>query len=151
MAAGRRGRAVGRRITRTDVEAVAADFEQKKGRYYLQRYNELHDQGLLPAARAVAEAFEKRERLDGAQLEAAVRRGLGERGDEKRTAATAKALGHLGYIWRPDPVPTWEAGIPSLMDYVGRTRRPPNGRDAASRDSDSAPMRVLPCPLSDAW
>ena len=106
------------RITRTDVDAVRPDFEQKKGRYYLQRYNELHDQGLLPAARAVAEAFEKRERLDGAQLEAAVRRGLGERGDEKRTAATAKALGHLGYIWRPDVVPTWEAGIPSLMDYV---------------------------------
>ena len=31
---------------------------------------------------------------------------------------TAKTLGHLGYIWRPDAVPTWEAGIPSLMDYV---------------------------------
>ena len=113
----------GRRITRADVEAVRADFGEKRGRYYLQRYNELQDQGLLPAARAVAEAFEKRERLAGAQLEAAVRRGLGERADEKRTAATAKALGHLGYIWRPDAVPTWEAGIPSLMDYV-RTHTP---------------------------
>ena len=112
------GPPAGRRITRADVEAVRADFEQKKGRYYLQRYNELHDQGLLPAARAVADAFENRERLDGAQLVAAVRRGLGGRGGEKRTAATAKTLGHLGYIWRPDAVPTWEAGIPSLMDYV---------------------------------
>ena len=74
------GPAAGRRLTRTDIEAVRADFEQKRGRYYLQRYNELQDQGLLPAARAVAEAFEKRERLDGAQLEAAVRRGLGEAG-----------------------------------------------------------------------
>ena len=117
------GPSAGRRITRADVEAVRPDLDQKKGRYYLQRYNELHDQGLLPAARAVAEAFEGRERLDGAQLEAAVRRGLGERGDEKLTAAKAKALGHLGYIWRPDAVPTWEAGIPSLMDYV-RTHAP---------------------------
>lgn len=117
------GPSVGRRITRTDVEAVRADFDQKKGRYYLQRYNELQDQGLLPAARAVAEAFENRERLDGAQLEAAVRRGLGEPGGEKRTAAMAKTLGHLGYIWRPDAVPTWEPGIPSLMDYV-RTHTP---------------------------
>ena len=117
------GASAGRRITRTDVEAVRADFEQKKGRYYLQRYNELQEQGLLPAARAVAEAFEERERLDGAQLQAAVRRGLGERGDEKRSAATAETLGHLGYIWRPDAVPTWEAGIPSLMDYV-RTHTP---------------------------
>ena len=117
------GPSAGRRITRADVEAVRPDFEQKKGRYYLQRYNELQDQGLLPAARAVAEAFEKRERLDGAQLDAAVRRGLGGRDGEERTAATAKTLGHLGYIWRPDPVPTWEAGIPSLMDYV-RTHTP---------------------------
>ncbi len=117
------GSSAGGRITRTDVEAVRADFEEKKGRYYLQRYNELQDQGLLPAARAVAEAFEKRDRLDGAQLEAAVRRGLGEPGNGKRTAATAKTLGHLGYIWRPDAVPTWEAGIPSLMDYV-RTHAP---------------------------
>ena len=117
------GPSAGRRITRADVEAIRPDFEQKKGRYYLQRYNELQDQGLLPAARAVAEAFEERERLDGAQLEAAVRRGLGGRDGEKRTAATAKTLGHLGYIWRPDAVPTWEAGIPSLMDYV-RTHTP---------------------------
>ena len=106
------------RITQTDVEAVQADFEQRKGRYYLERYNELQEQGLLPVARAVAEAFEERDYLNGAQLEAAVRRGLGEQGSEKQTAATAKTLGHLGYIWQPDPVPTWEAGIPSLMDYV---------------------------------
>ena len=117
------GGSVGGRITRTDVEAVRVDFDQKKGRYYLQRYNELQDQGLLSAARAVAEAFENRDRLDGAQLEAAVRRGLGEAGNGQRTAATAKTLGHLGYIWRPAAVPTWEAGIPSLMDYV-RTHTP---------------------------
>ena len=117
------GSPAGGRITRTDVEAVRADFDQKKGRYYLQRYNELQDQGLLPAARAVAEAFEKRDRLDGAQLESAVRRGLGEPGGGRQAAATAKTLGHLGYIWRPDAVPTWEAGIPSLMDYV-RTHAP---------------------------
>ena len=106
------------RITQTDVEAVRADFEEKKGRYYLQRYNELQEQDLLPVARAVAEAFEEREHLDSAQLEAAVRRGLGEQGSGKRAAATAKTLGNLGYIWQPNAVPTWEPGIPSLMDYV---------------------------------
>ena len=106
------------RITQTDVEAVQADFEQKKGRYYLKRYNELQEQGLLPVARAVAEAFKEHEHLDGAQLEAAVLRGLDEQGSEKRVAEAAKALGNLGYIWQPNAVPTWEAGIPSLMDYV---------------------------------
>ena len=110
--------AAGGRIAETDVEAVRADFEQRKGRYYLQRYNELQEEGLLPAARAVAEAFGERERLDGAQLDAAVRRRLGEQGTAERTAAAVRTLGHLGYVWRPDAVPTWEAGIPSLMDYV---------------------------------
>ena len=106
------------RIAQTDVAAAQADFEEKKGRYYLQRYNELQEQRLLPVARAVAEAFEQRERLNGVQLDTAVRRGLGEQSSEKRAATAEKALGDLGYIWRPNPVPTWEAGIPSLMGYV---------------------------------
>ena len=112
------GESSGRRIARADVAAVQAEFETKRGRYYLQRYNELQEQGLLSVARAVAEAFDQRERLDSAQLEDAVRRGLGEKGSEMQTATTAKTLGQLGYIWRPDAVPTWEAGIPSLMHYV---------------------------------
>ena len=66
----------------------------------------------------MAEAFDQRERLDSAQLEDAVRRGLGGKGSKTQTATTAKTLGQLGYIWRPDAVPTWEAGIPSLMHYV---------------------------------
>ena len=112
------GDSSGRRIARADVAAVQAEFETKRGRYYLQRYNELQEQGLLSVARAVAEAFDQRERLDSAQLEDAVRRGLGEKGSEMQTATTAKTLGQLGYVWRPDAVPTWEAGIPSLMHYV---------------------------------
>ena len=112
------GESSGRRIARADVAAVQAEFETKRGRYYLQRYNELQEQGLLSVARAVAEAFDQCERLDGAQLEDAVRRGLGGKGSETHAATTAKTLGQLGYIWRPDAVPTWEAGIPSLMHYV---------------------------------
>ena len=111
------GSSAGGRIARADVEAAAGDFERKQARYYLNRYGELEEEHLLPAAQAVAEAFKERERLDSAQLRAAVRRGLGERGGAKRTAA-AKALGDLGYVWRSDTVPTWEPGIPSLMDYV---------------------------------
>ena len=112
------GESSGRRIARADVAAVQAEFETKRGRYYLQRYNELQEQGLLSVARAVAEAFDRRERLDSAQIEDAVRRGLGGKGNETRAATTVKTLGQLGYIWRPDAVPTWEAGIPSLMHYV---------------------------------
>lgn len=106
------------RITQKDVEAVQADFEKKRGHYYLQRYNELQQQGLLPVARAVAEAFKEHEHLDNEQLQAAVLRGLDEQGSEKRALEAATTLGNLGYIWQPNAVPNWEAGIPSLMDYV---------------------------------
>ena len=29
-----------------------------------------------------------------------------------------KNVGDLGYVWRPEATPTWEPGIPSLMNYV---------------------------------
>ena len=34
--------------------------------------------------------------------------------------AARTALGRLGYVWRPETEPMWEAGIPNLMDYVQR-------------------------------
>ena len=33
-------------------------------------------------------------------------------------AAARTALGHLGYVRRPETEPMWEAGIPSLMSDV---------------------------------
>ncbi len=107
-----------RRVSWSMVQAAQADFDREKNSYYLERYEELRRQRLLPAARAVAEAFENEERLDDAQLAAAVRRGLDGRSGSKRARAAMETLGNLGYVWRPDAVPTWEAGIPSLMDYM---------------------------------
>ena len=107
-----------RRITRTVVDTAQAAFDRRRNGYYLERYDELMDLELLPVARAVADAFEARSLLDDAQLTAAVRRGLGEACSPERVAQTRTALRHLGYVWRPDTEPKWEAGIPSLMDYV---------------------------------
>ena len=107
-----------RRITRAVADAAQTAFDQRRNGYYLERYDELMERDLLSVARAVADAFEARSLLDDAQLTAAIRRGLGEACRPERIAQTRTALRHLGYVWRPDTEPKWEAGIPSLMDYV---------------------------------
>lgn len=109
----------GRRyVVRTDVGAAQAGVDRRKNGYYLERYDELMERNLLPVARAVADAFEDRELLDDEQLEAAIQRGSGDTCTPERIAEARTALRHLGYVWRPEAEPTWEAGIPSLMDYM---------------------------------
>ena len=107
-----------RRITRAEVDAAQATVERRKNGYCLERYDELMERGLLPVARAVADAFEGRSLLNDAQLNAAVQRGLGEACSPDRVAEARTALRHLGYVWRPETEPMWEAGIPSIMGYV---------------------------------
>ena len=117
-AAGGEASETGRRLTRAAVAACEAEFARERDDYYLDRYEELEKQHLLPVARAVADAFESRPRLDDPTLDAALRRGLGARSDAERAAAARDALRDLGYVWRPEASPRWEPGIPSLMDYV---------------------------------
>lgn len=113
-----RTRAGRRYAARTDVDAAQAGVDRRKNGYYLERYDELMERGLLRVARAVADAFEDRDLLDDERLEAAIRRGSGEGCTPERIAEARTALRHLGYVWRPEAEPTWEAGIPSLMDYM---------------------------------
>ena len=118
----------GRRyVVRTDVGAAQAGVDRRKNGYYLERYDELMERGLLRVARAVADAFEDRSLLDDERLEAAIRRGAGEGCTPERIAEARTALRHLGYVWRPEAEPTWEAGIPSLMDYMRAYVPDPSG------------------------
>ena len=108
-----------RRVTRADVDAARAGVDRRKNSYYLERYDELMERDLLRVAAAVADEFADRILLDDEGLEAAIRRGLGETtGARERIAEARTALRRLGYVWRPETEPTWEAGIPSLMDYM---------------------------------
>ena len=74
----------------------------------------------MPIARTVADAFEERSLLSDEQIEAAILRGLGTARGPSAVAAARTALGSLGYVWRPEIEPRWEAGIPNLMNYVQR-------------------------------
>ena len=118
QAAGGEAAEAGRHLTRAAVHACQADFDRERDDYYLDRYEELEKQHLLPVARAVADAFDGRSRLDDPTLDAAVRQGLRARPDAERVAAARDTLRDLGYVWRPEASPLWEPGIPSLMDYV---------------------------------
>ena len=73
---------------------------------------------MLPAARAVAEAFATRPLLTDPQVEAAIQPGLRAAGDAVGAAEAEQTLRRLGYVWRPGGEPAWEPGIPSLMDYM---------------------------------
>ena len=107
-----------RRVTRAEVAIAQATFDREKNDYYLDRYEELEKLRLLPVARTVAEAFEGQSLLDEEQLETAIRLGLDPACGPERTAEVKETFRDLGFVWRPEGRPTWEAGVPSLMDYM---------------------------------
>ena len=105
-------------VTTADTAACQSVFESEKTDYYKDRYKELKKIRLLRPARAVAEAFETRERIGDSELDAAVRRGLGADADDDAVEAAAEQLDHLGFVWQAGAALDWEPGIPSLMDYI---------------------------------
>ena len=105
-------------ITSDDVEAAAPEFEETRGDYYRQRYEELEKRELLEAARALAEAFRGGATLSAPAAKQAVRGALGRAGEGAGLLEALTAMKHLGFIWRSGPTPAWEPGIPSLMDYI---------------------------------
>ena len=107
-----------RTITIHDVEIAAPEFEETRGHYYRQRYEELEKRDLLPAARAVAEAFGRGSTLSSPGAREAVVGALRRAGDGADPGDAMTTLKHLGFIWRSGPTPEWEPGIPSLLDYI---------------------------------
>ena len=114
-------------VTTAVVEEAAGEFEARRNRYCLNRLRELEKGNLLPAARAVAAAFRGETSLSDAAFE----RALGRCGDGPGAAEAAEALEHLGYVWQAGGTPSWEPGIPSLMDYILEHAPPPDEGDAA--------------------
>ena len=108
------------RVTSEDARACQAVFARRRDDYYHRRYRELRKTRLLPPARAVAEAFESRPVITDSELEAAIRRGLGEAATDDEVDAAETEFHHLGFIWETGAMPEWEPGIPSLMDHILR-------------------------------
>ena len=110
----RRSAAVAGGVTTAVVEDAVGEFEAQRSDYYLDRFRELEKRELLPAARAVAAAFR-----DGSRLgDAAFERAIAGSGGGPGVSEAAEALEHLGFVWQTRGTPSWEPGIPSLMDYI---------------------------------
>ena len=109
-----------REIVSEDARACQADFDRQRDDYYSDRYKELRKRKLLRPARAVAEAFESRPVITDSELEAAIRRGLGEAATDDEVDAAEMEFRHLGFIWEAGAMPEWEPGIPSLMAHILR-------------------------------
>ena len=101
-----------------DVRACQAVFDRHREDYYLDRHEELLKLRLLRPAQEVAKTFESHPVISDSELEAAIRRGLGEASGDEEVDAAAQQFRHLGYIWRAGTRPLWEPGIPSLMGYI---------------------------------
>ena len=124
---GNRSVSGGGAVTAAVVEEAAGEFETRRNRYYLDRYRELEKRKLLPAAGAVASAFRGEDPLSAA----AFRRAVARSGDGVGAAEAAEALEHLGFVWQARGTPSWEPGIPSLMDYILEHAPPPDEGGAA--------------------
>ena len=116
-------------VTMAVVEEAAGEFEAARNRYYLDRFDELDRQGWLGAGREVALAFRDRERLPHAGFGKAIRRAAPAGGRAAELEAAA-ALEHLGFVWKTRGTPSWEPGIPSLMDYILEHAPPPDDEEA---------------------
>lgn len=100
-------------VDETLVHHAAKDFLEGKNTYYARRYRELEQVGLSAGAARVAAAFATGSTLSTATVKAAL--NVADNTDVQGALDTLHAL---GYIWRPPDEVTWEAGLPSLMDYV---------------------------------
>ena len=108
------------RVASEDARACQAAFARRRDDYYSDRYKELRKLKLLRPARAVAEAFESRPVITDSELEAAIRRGLGEAATGDEVDAAEMEFRHSGFIWEAGAMPEWEPGIPSLMAHILR-------------------------------
>ena len=105
------------RVETADAAACQSVFESEKKDYYLDRFNELEEAELLEAARSVAELFADRQQVGREAILTAVRRAPGF-ADRGKAVAARRTLDDLGFVWQAAGTPYWEAGIPSLMDYL---------------------------------
>ena len=103
------------------VDAARPHVLRRMADYYQERYEELRDGGLLPAAMAVAPLF--RADPDATTSEGALDAALATAGIEEESSRlrSLRGLTRLGYVWHPPgqvPPIVWSAGIPSLTTFV---------------------------------
>ena len=106
-----------------DVNSVHPKFVETRDLFYLFRYQELQECGLLDPAVVLAEAFEGRDSLEDLEVDDALMHGLEAKSgtpDSANVSGIRNKLHDLGYIWAPGGASgtKYYSGIPSLMSFV---------------------------------
>ena len=104
-------------ITTTHVTQGQDQFTEQKDLYYLERFQEIKKQELLPLAESTAQTLLKQDKpIDAELLEYELQEHTGQ--DLKTIQEGIKTFKKLGYLWTPSTKPEYEPGIPSLMMYL---------------------------------
>ena len=109
-----------------DVNSLHPKFVDTRDLFYLFRFQELEECGLLAPAIVLAEAFEGRESLEYSELTDALMHSLAAKSgtpDSANVSGIRNKLHDLGYIWAPGGASgtKYYSGIPSLMSFVKDT------------------------------
>ena len=110
-------------VTGGDVQSARADFEPRRNQLFGLRYGELHDLGLLPAAAAIASAYQDAPELHCPAIDRILESTLrqeGRGGDRESVLDIRRQLKDLGFVWNAGVglEGRYVPGIPSLMDFV---------------------------------
>ena len=118
------------------MDRIRPRFEYERNIYYRNRYGELKRARLTLVAAKLALAFADADKLTGSELDETVRLALESQQRASDADAVMTALDRpldLGYIWpaHGEPRDYVQPGIPSLMEFVARSKDMGIGADDA--------------------
>ena len=114
------------RLTAEQVEIVAPAIDSFRQDLYAKRRTKLLREGLLPAAYAIAEAFQDTQKFIEDDLILLIKDLLpADKADDQHATNVLLALVAMDFVWRPPGTLLYEPGIPSLMTHVLSNRRDP--------------------------
>ncbi len=118
-----------------DVDRASPLFQKARNRYYRNRHAELRRAKLAFVAAKLSLAFMDTDELTDLEVDEAIRLALeteGRTADTDAVMAACDRLHDLGYIWSAgdETRPRFLPGIPSLMQYMARSRDLDVGPDA---------------------
>ncbi len=112
------------RLTAEQVEIVAPAIDNFRQDLYAERRTKLLREGLLPAAYAIAEAFQDTQKFIEDDLVLLIKDTLpADKADDRHAANRLQTLVAMDFVWRPPSTLLYEPGIPSLMTHVLNNQR----------------------------
>lgn len=106
-----------------EVNRVRPELESMRNSFYLERYRELDESGLVAPAVALAEAFSGIESMDKTKVDEVLKVALAADGrtvTQEALMQVRQELHNLGYVWSPGGArkDLYVSGIPNLMSFV---------------------------------